>query len=184
MQRAAKKEFGKLLKAVRNDRGFTLRQLAESAGMRHPNIAALESGRLSAGPEISEKLANTLHLRDTHKKEFLMQAANTRQNPFLKELAGCPAIIANLLGGYMLRKKIDPNRITNFACLQLPSLFPHMSPSLHVWLAWLDTDVSMGMGLKREISDHLRNHPGEEALLVIFLPKGRQFLLAVNGKEF
>ncbi len=184
LQNAAKKEFGKLLKTARNARGFTLRQLAESAGMRHPNISALEAGRLSAGPEVVERLANALDLKNAQRQEFCLWAATTRKNPMLRELASCPPVIANLLAAYLQGKMINPNRITGFARFELPAIFEDSYASHGIWLAWMDTKAPASIALKRELCAYLKQHPEQEALLVILLPKGRQFVLTVSGCEF
>jgi predicted nucleotidyltransferase len=46
----------RILKAARQDAGLTQRALAEAAGIKQPNLAALESGTRSASPEALERI--------------------------------------------------------------------------------------------------------------------------------
>jgi predicted nucleotidyltransferase len=52
-----------LVRAARDDRGISQAELASSAGMSQPHIAAIESGRRGVGPEVLERILRAADYR-------------------------------------------------------------------------------------------------------------------------
>lgn len=55
-----RKRIGARIAALRKARGMTQAQLAESCGMKKPNITRIETGRYSTGLDILAKIAKAL----------------------------------------------------------------------------------------------------------------------------
>ena len=55
-----KEKFGKRVREIRKEKGFTQEQIAEKIGIEPPNISKLENGAHFPLPENIEKLANAL----------------------------------------------------------------------------------------------------------------------------
>jgi transcriptional regulator with XRE-family HTH domain len=53
-------KIGQQLRALRQERGLSTRQLAEITGVIHSHIVRIESGRYNVGVDTVEKLANAL----------------------------------------------------------------------------------------------------------------------------
>ena len=57
-----KQKFGKRIKELRKDKGFTQEQIAERIGIEPPNISKLEKGTHFPLPENIEKIASALNV--------------------------------------------------------------------------------------------------------------------------
>jgi transcriptional regulator with XRE-family HTH domain len=56
--------FGKLLKRMRHDRGWTLRQMAEKAGSNFAYLSQLEAGIAKPSEELVQRMAEAFGLKD------------------------------------------------------------------------------------------------------------------------
>ena len=57
-----KEKFGKRIREIRKEKGFTQEQIAEKIGIEPPNISKLENGAHFPLPENIEKLAKALNV--------------------------------------------------------------------------------------------------------------------------
>lgn len=87
--RDAVMQAGRMVRAMRNDAGFTQTQLAERAGMSQAEISRLEAGLGRHGPsvEILNRLAKACDLRLVMAMTELSASANDGKPPQLKYLA-------------------------------------------------------------------------------------------------
>lgn len=51
-----RKRIGRMLASLRNERGMTVRELAEKAGVSYPNISSIENGRYNVSIDILGKI--------------------------------------------------------------------------------------------------------------------------------
>ena len=58
-----RERIGKKLAEIRNEKGYTVRQLAELADLRPATISNVENGKFSVGIDILTKICNTLGAR-------------------------------------------------------------------------------------------------------------------------
>jgi transcriptional regulator with XRE-family HTH domain len=85
--------FGKLLRQLRDDRGWTVRELARRADLAFPNVALMESGKRACGAQVAEKLAWALGLDGREAAELRWQAAQTsKRKPTETALRYSPAL--------------------------------------------------------------------------------------------
>lgn len=55
-----RKRIGENIKALRQERGYSIRQLAELTGLTHSHIVRIEAGRYNVGIDTLEKLFTKL----------------------------------------------------------------------------------------------------------------------------
>lgn len=78
--------FAAKLTTLTTAQGLVLRALAKAARMSHGLLCDIMAARKSAGPDISVKLADALHLEGEPREEFLIAAA-TRVHDRLLQLS-------------------------------------------------------------------------------------------------
>lgn len=72
-----KHPFGKCVKQLRGDRGWTVRELGRRAAIAFPNVALIESGRRACGAQLAERLASAFELDGEALARFRQEAART-----------------------------------------------------------------------------------------------------------
>lgn len=55
-----RKAIGTRIKYLRKESGMTQQDLADKAGLKRPNLARIETGKLSTGQDILSKIAEAL----------------------------------------------------------------------------------------------------------------------------
>jgi transcriptional regulator with XRE-family HTH domain len=70
-----RKQFGKLLRRLRDDDRLTLRELAKRSKVPFTGISAIEHGRAIAGMKTATKLADGLKLRAELRDSFILAAS-------------------------------------------------------------------------------------------------------------
>lgn len=118
-------EFGKQLRSFRTEKQLSLRELAKRAAMHHPNIAAIEAGRLAVGEDTASRLARALMLSASEKERLVLSLVTPKPRP---SEGSFPKTLGLILGSQLRMAGIDPGRLTEFIRYDHPAGFEGCSP--------------------------------------------------------
>jgi hypothetical protein len=108
----AKRDFGALLKQLRNNKNLSLRKLGQATYLPHSFIAGIEAGDRPAGPSVAIKLADGLALCGEVRNEFLLLAAHTpKRDHLLQESRRLDTLTINFLPLMLMKHGVVADNI-------------------------------------------------------------------------
>lgn len=103
--------FGVMLKRLRTEAKYTLRDLGDQARIPYSDISAIEAGRRSISCELAERLIEVLQVKD--KDMFLLKAiSTTKRQKLLPVVKLYDAWVLNSMALYLANTGIKPSEIT------------------------------------------------------------------------
>lgn len=75
----AAEDFPRMLKRRRNERDWTLREMAGRAGVHFAYLSQIEAGVAKPSPELIEKLADAFGLKGQEREQFVFEGLGVRQ---------------------------------------------------------------------------------------------------------
>jgi transcriptional regulator with XRE-family HTH domain len=75
----AEEKFGKMLRRMRNERNWTLREMAGEAGINFAYLSQLEAGLAKPSTELIEKLADVFDLKGRDREKFIFVGQEIRE---------------------------------------------------------------------------------------------------------
>jgi transcriptional regulator with XRE-family HTH domain len=104
--------FGKFLRRLRGDRGWTVRELARRADLAFPNVALMESGKRACGAQVAEKLAWALALDEREAAELRSRAAQTaKRQPAAAAALRCSPALWRWLAPALAAQQVPPDAV-------------------------------------------------------------------------
>lgn len=109
-----RREFGRLLRSLRNERGLTCAELADRISSNFSAVAAIERGVRQAGADVSQRFADVLELQGEDRRRFVLLGLKTTKRDFLpKEVQGLDPQIIHPILALLADRKVGPVDIIN-----------------------------------------------------------------------
>lgn len=158
-------------------RQLSLRELAERATMHHPNIAAIEAGRLPVGETTARRLAHALVLSAEEESQLVLMLVKPKTNA---SRGSFPSTLGIVLGAQLRMAGMDPGNLIEFFRYEHPAPFDTGDP-FTLWIA-----VEKGCKLNHEnvikkLMAILRKKRGDFILLFVARKNGTVTLISIKN---